>query len=76
MTRSSGLFWRALTAFLVLPGMIAFVVPFLLRPPNQRIHWIGLVPLSLGTSCFCGVLEISMSPAEEAWRRGLRRNDW
>jgi len=49
MTRSSGLFWRALIAFLALPGMVAFVVPFLLRPPNPRIHWIGLVPLSVGT---------------------------
>jgi len=49
MTRTSGLFWRALTAFLILPGMVAFVVPFLLRPPNARIHSIGLLPLSVGT---------------------------
>ena len=46
---TSGLFWRALTAFLALPGMVAFVVPFLLRPPNARIHSMGLVPLVLGT---------------------------
>lgn len=49
MTRTSGLFWRALTAFLVLPGMVAFLVPWLLRPPSARFHSIGLVPLSLGT---------------------------
>ena len=49
MTGTSGLFWRALTAFLALPGMVAFVVPFLLRPPNARIHSMGLVPLVLGT---------------------------
>ena len=46
---TSGLFWRALTAFLALPGMVAFVVPFLLRPPNARIHSIGFLPLGLGT---------------------------
>ena len=49
MTRTRGLFWRALTAFLILPGMVAFVVPFLLRPPNARIHSIGLLPLGVGT---------------------------
>jgi protein-S-isoprenylcysteine O-methyltransferase Ste14 len=49
MTRPSGLFWRALTAFLALPGMVAFVVPWLLRPRGARIHPIGLLPLGLGS---------------------------
>jgi protein-S-isoprenylcysteine O-methyltransferase Ste14 len=49
MTRSSGLFWRALTAFLALPGLVAFVVPWLLRPPNAAVHPIGLLPLGVGT---------------------------
>ena len=75
MTRSSWIILRALTAFLALPGMIAFVVPWLLRPPNPRIHAIGLVPLTVGTFLLLGVLEISMSPAEEACAVA-RRNDW
>ena len=49
MTRSGGLFWRALTAFLALPGMVAFVIPWLLRPRNAAIHSIGLLPLIVGT---------------------------
>jgi protein-S-isoprenylcysteine O-methyltransferase Ste14 len=43
------LFWRALTAFLALPGMVAFIVPWLLRPPNAAVHPIGLLPLGVGT---------------------------
>jgi protein-S-isoprenylcysteine O-methyltransferase Ste14 len=49
MTRDRGLFWRALTAFLALPGIVAFVVPWLLRPRGDRINPIGLLPLGLGT---------------------------
>ena len=49
MTASTGLFWRALFAFLALPGMVAFVVPWLLQPPNARVHTIGLLPLVVGT---------------------------
>lgn len=47
----NGLLWRAVLAFLVLPGTIAFLVPlFLLRPtgPYQSFDVLGLVPLSLG----------------------------
>jgi protein-S-isoprenylcysteine O-methyltransferase Ste14 len=43
------LFWRALVAFLALPGMVAFVVPWLLRPRGVRFHAPGLLPLGLGT---------------------------
>jgi len=49
MTRATGLFWRALVAFLALPGMVAFVVPWLLRPPNARVHPIGLILIAIGS---------------------------
>ncbi len=47
----SGLFVRALLAFLALPGMVAFVIPLLLITPDSRRHWVepgGLLPLGLG----------------------------
>jgi protein-S-isoprenylcysteine O-methyltransferase Ste14 len=45
----SPLFWRALLAFLLLPGMVALVIPgLLLKPQGARFHIIGLVPLALG----------------------------
>jgi protein-S-isoprenylcysteine O-methyltransferase Ste14 len=46
-----GLFFRALLAFLALPGMVAFVVPLLLiTPPTRRrlVEPWGLLPLALG----------------------------
>lgn len=50
MTNTSSLFWRALVAFLLLPGTVAFVVPlFLLRPPNAPFHATGLPLLVIGT---------------------------
>jgi protein-S-isoprenylcysteine O-methyltransferase Ste14 len=42
------LFWRALIAFLLLPGMVAFVVPWLFRPANARFHAVGLLLLIPG----------------------------
>jgi protein-S-isoprenylcysteine O-methyltransferase Ste14 len=42
------LFWRALTAFLLLPGVVAFAVPWLLRPAGVSFRVIGLVPLAIG----------------------------
>lgn len=42
------LFWRALSAFLVLPGTVAFLVPWLLRPQDQPFRTFGLVPLGIG----------------------------
>ena len=44
-----GLFLRALTAFMVLPGMVAFLVPWLLRPTGGRIHVVGIPLLGAGT---------------------------
>jgi protein-S-isoprenylcysteine O-methyltransferase Ste14 len=45
------LFARAAVGFLLLPGMVAFVVPvFVLRPPAaaREFHPIALVPLAIG----------------------------
>lgn len=42
------LFWRALTAFLVLPGTVAFLGPWLLRPRAEAFRAAGLVPLAIG----------------------------
>lgn len=40
---------RALLAFLILPGSVAFLIPLtLLRPRGAQIHWAGLLPLSAG----------------------------
>ena len=47
----TGLFWRALVAFLALPGMVAFAVPLLWlapRPLDRTFDLWGLVPLTLG----------------------------
>jgi protein-S-isoprenylcysteine O-methyltransferase Ste14 len=47
----SGLLPRAILAFLALPGMVAFVVPFWLIAPGGWSSFVdawGLVPLSLG----------------------------
>lgn len=43
------LFWRALSAFLILPGMIGFLFPWLLRPRGVVPHPIGALPLAIGT---------------------------
>jgi protein-S-isoprenylcysteine O-methyltransferase Ste14 len=45
------LFWRALLAFLALPGMVAFAVPLLAFAPrglDRSFSPIGLVPLAAG----------------------------
>lgn len=42
------LFWHALAAFLALPGVVAFLVPWLLRPRGAPSHAIGLLPLGAG----------------------------
>jgi len=44
---------RAVLAFIVLPGVVAFVVPWLLlapQRPGQSFHLLGVVPLALGTA--------------------------
>lgn len=48
MSESRNLFWRALFAFLVLPGMVGFVVPWLLRPQATEFRVTGLPVLALG----------------------------
>ena len=44
----NGLLWRAVPAFLVLPGMVAFLVPWLLLESGQVFDRLGLLPLGLG----------------------------
>jgi len=46
-------FARALFAFLVLPGISAFLVPLLLAPdhPDPRpVHWVGALMIAIGTA--------------------------
>ena len=48
----NSLLGRALVAFLVLPGTVAFLVPLLFLSPgirNQSFDFLGLIPLVLGT---------------------------
>ena len=44
------MFGRALAAFLILPGTVGFLVPWLFRPDPARrsFHAVGLVPLTIG----------------------------
>ena len=41
-------FWHALAAFLAMPGTVAILVPWLLRPADAAFSAVGLVPLGLG----------------------------
>ena len=57
------LFWKSAIAFLALPGVVAFAVPFLLAAPvrsRSTVAWAGLVPLLAGSAllawCVRGVL--------------------
>jgi protein-S-isoprenylcysteine O-methyltransferase Ste14 len=46
----NNLFARALVAFLALPGVVAFLVPLLLKPDTPAFsQWWGIIPLVLGT---------------------------
>jgi protein-S-isoprenylcysteine O-methyltransferase Ste14 len=48
---ATGLFWRALVAFLVLPGLFAFAIPLLWLAPrslDRSFNALGAVPLALG----------------------------
>ena len=49
MTQTPRLFWRALAAFLALPAVVAFLVPWLLRPTPAHFHAIALPIIALGT---------------------------
>jgi protein-S-isoprenylcysteine O-methyltransferase Ste14 len=46
----NGLFARALIAFIVLPGVVAFLVPLLFASPGTTAFWTrwGLVPVAAG----------------------------
>lgn len=46
----NSLFARAVLAFLALPGMVAFVIPWMLVGPARShiVHAWGLIPLALG----------------------------
>jgi protein-S-isoprenylcysteine O-methyltransferase Ste14 len=46
---SSGLFWRAVLAFLALPTMVAFIVPWLLLPDTWQFHLVAIPVLVVGT---------------------------
>lgn len=41
-------FWQALAAFLALPGVVAFLVPWLLRPDRGPVHASGWIVLGIG----------------------------
>lgn len=46
----NSLFARALVAFLALPGIVAFLVPLLLKPATTAFSpWWGMIPLVAGT---------------------------
>lgn len=44
------LFARALLAFIVLPGLVAGVGPWLLHPPGTPFQAIGLLPIGIGAA--------------------------
>jgi protein-S-isoprenylcysteine O-methyltransferase Ste14 len=47
------LLWRAVLAFLVLPGTVGFLIPWLLigpRASGRPVDFVGLLPLTLGTA--------------------------
>ena len=48
MSRPGALFWKALTAFLVLPGTVGFLLPWLLRPRGTPTNPAGLLLLAIG----------------------------
>ena len=49
MTQASGLFWRALAAFLALPAIVAGLVPWLLLRDGARFDWIAFPVVVAGT---------------------------
>lgn len=47
------MFWRALLAFLICPGTVAYAVPLLLAPsrtPTRSLQWLGAPILLIGTA--------------------------
>ena len=48
MAHSDQRFWRAVTAFLILPGTVAFLVPWLIRPQGATLYVPGLIVVAFG----------------------------
>jgi protein-S-isoprenylcysteine O-methyltransferase Ste14 len=51
--RANGLLLSAITAFVALPGTVAFVVPLLIAPPGgprRPWQWVGLVLVAVGSA--------------------------
>jgi protein-S-isoprenylcysteine O-methyltransferase Ste14 len=46
----SALFWRALVAFLALPGVVAFLVPWLLVSSHRSFRAAALAPIAAGSA--------------------------
>jgi protein-S-isoprenylcysteine O-methyltransferase Ste14 len=42
------LFWRALAAFMMLPGLVAGLIPFVLRPQGRPLSLPGVLLLAVG----------------------------
>jgi hypothetical protein len=66
------LFARAFVAFLLLPGTVALLVPFLLAPRNEAFNLLALIPLLAGLALLCGAFAISTLPARARSLRGHR----
>jgi protein-S-isoprenylcysteine O-methyltransferase Ste14 len=49
VTRPPALFWRAVLAFLALPAVVAYLVPWLLRPQDTHFGLAGFLTVGLGT---------------------------
>lgn len=49
MTERTGLFWRALLAFLALPTVVAYLVPWCLSPRTAQFNLWALPIVGLGT---------------------------
>ena len=43
------LFWRAVVAFLALPAIVAYAVPWQLRPPAATADYVGTTVVAAGT---------------------------
>lgn len=48
MTQPSGLFWRAVVAVAALPTVVAFLVPWLVKPDGAAFHAAGFPVVAIG----------------------------
>ena len=73
------MFLRALFAFLVLPGIVAFAAPIYWLVSTSRttlVQPLGLLPLLVGCAVCSGACAISTCSARERWLPGRRRSTW